>query len=91
MNTKLITIASAGIVALSVASCAASRVDANFGDAVQSNVEAQVYDPATLTNPSLEAVEGTDGQRMETVMEEHRGQAGDRDAVSSPIIINVGQ
>lgn len=91
MTTRIITIAGAGIVALSVASCAASRVDANFGDSVQSNLEAQVYDPATLDNPPLDAVEGTDGQRMETVMEEHRGQAGDREAVSSPIVINVGQ
>ena len=91
MKTNLIVTAGTVLIAASLASCAASRLDANFGDSVPANVEAQVYDASTLTNPPLDAVEGTDGQRMETVMEAHRGQAGDSDAVASPIVINVGQ
>ena len=74
------------------AGCASdSRVDAGFGDAVRSTVEAQLYDPATASNPSPDVVEGTDGQRMQTVMEAHRGQAGSAESVSNPIVINVGE
>jgi type IV pilus biogenesis protein CpaD/CtpE len=68
-----------------------SPVEESYGDAVRSNVNAQLYDPAAAANPSTEAVEGTDGQRMEAVMEKHRGQTGSADNVSSPIVINVGQ
>lgn len=68
-----------------------SRVDASFGDAVQSNLEGQLYDPAAAANPSTDAVEGTDGQRMEAVMESQRGEVGTAQGVSNPIVINVGQ
>lgn len=68
-----------------------SRVDAGFGDAVRSNVEAQIHDPLAAANPSTDAVEGTDGQRMEAVMENHRGQVGSNQGVSNPIVINVGE
>jgi hypothetical protein len=35
-------------------------------------------------------VEGTDGQRMEAVMESHRSQQGSAESVAEPIVINVG-
>ena len=79
-----------GAIALSTVACTSSAVEESYGDAVRSNVHAQVYDPATLTNPSSDAVEGTDGQRMEAVMESHRAQQGSADSVAEPIVINVG-
>ena len=79
-----------GAIALSTVACTSSAVEESYGDAVRSNVHAQVYDPATLTNPSSDAVEGTDGQRMEAVMESHRSQQGSADSVAEPIVINVG-
>lgn len=79
-----------GAVALSTVACTSSAVDESYGDAVRSTVRAQVYDPATLTNPSSDPVEGTDGQRMEAVMESHRSQQGSADSVAEPIVINVG-
>ena len=79
-----------GAMALSTAACTSSAVEKSYGDAVRSNVQAQVYDPATLTNPSSDPVEGTDGQRMEAVMESHRSQQGSADSVAEPIVINVG-
>ena len=79
-----------GAVALSAVACTSSAVEKSYGDAVRSNVNAQVYDPTTLINPSSEPVEGTDGQRMEAVMESHRGQHGSAESVAEPIVINVG-
>ena len=54
-----------GAIALSTVACTSSAVEKSYGDAVRSNVHAQVYDPTTLINPSSDPVEGTDGQRME--------------------------
>ncbi len=80
-----------GTMALSTAACVGpSAVESNYGDAVRSNLEAQVYDPTTLTNPSSDLVEGTDGQRMEGVMESHRGQQGNANNVARPLVIDVG-
>ena len=80
------------MLALFTAACSTGtpRVDATYGDAVQSMVEAQLYDPAAASNPSTDAIEGTDGQRMEAVMEAHRGRAESAESVSNPIVINVG-
>lgn len=91
MNKKLVYVAVTGALSLTLAACAPSRLDATFGDAVRSNVEAQIYDPVAATNPAADPVMGTDGQRMEGVMEAHRGQAGSAENVSQPIVISVGQ
>lgn len=92
MNKQKISMTLVACMALSsVAACSwGSRVEATYGDSVRSTVRAQLYDPATAANPSADPVEGTDGQRMEAVMEAHRGQAGSGEAVSNPIVINVG-
>ena len=79
-----------GAVALSAVACTSSAVEESYGDAVRSNVHAQVYDPTTITSPSSDPVEGTDGQRMEAVMESHRSQQGSADSVAKPIVVNVG-
>lgn len=88
-----ITIALSAVVLLTSACTTGggSRVEATFGDAIRSNVEAQLYDPSAAANPSTDAVEGTDGQRMESVMETHRSQTGSAESVSNPIVINVGE
>lgn len=83
-------IAALCLAGLAAAGCATSRVDANYGDAVRANKAAQLHDPAAAANPPAEALETTDGQRMEGVMETHRQQAGSADNVSNPIVINVG-
>jgi hypothetical protein len=77
INTKIYLNIIVCMLALFAAACAPTpRVDAAFGDAVTSTIEAQLYDPAAAANPSPDVVEGTDGQRMEAVMEAHRSQSG---------------
>lgn len=90
MNQKQINAAVLVAVTLSIASCATSRVETNFGDAVNSNMEAQMYDPLAANRPSTETPLGTDGMRMEAVMESHRGETGNGESVSQPIVISVG-
>ncbi len=81
-----------GAIVLSTVACTTStnRVESSYGDALRSNVRAQLYDPSTATNPSADPVEGTDGKRMEAVMETHRGHQGSAESVSDPIVISVG-
>ena len=90
INKVIQTTILVGATAFFTGACTTSAVDESFGDAVRSNVQAQVYDPETLTNPSSDPVEGTDGQRMEAVMESFRSQQGSADSVANPIVINVG-
>ena len=67
-----------------------ARVEAYYGDAVNSVTKGQVYDPVAAANPSADPVDGTDGQRMEAVMEKHRGYTGSAESASQPIVINTG-
>ena len=93
INVNIQKTIAACMLALFTAACGSptARVDANYGAAVESIVEGQFYDPVAASNPSTDAVEGTDGQRMEAVMEAHRGETGSAESVSNPIVINVGQ
>ena len=90
INKVIQTTILVGATALLTVACTSSAVEKSFGDAVRSNVQAQVYDPETLTNPSSDPVVGTDGQRMEAVMKTLRSQQGSADSVANPIVINVG-
>jgi hypothetical protein len=93
MNVKTMSAAALCILAVSAAGCSswdAYGVKSTHGDAVRSNKEAQLYNPAAATYPSPDPVEGTDGQRMEAVLEAHRGRTGSAESVGQPIVINVG-
>jgi type IV pilus biogenesis protein CpaD/CtpE len=80
----------AGMALITAACTGPTAVERTYGDAVRSNVKAQVYDPVTIVSPSTDAVEGTDGKRMEGVMEAFRNTQGSAGSVAEPIVINVG-
>ncbi len=63
--------------------------EAHFGDSVRQMVRAQTHDPAAAQNPA-EAIDGTDGQQLEAVLEVHRGSVAKPSEVSNDIVINVG-
>ena len=94
MNRKTLTAVTLLVLAGFIGGCSsfsAHGVNASYGDAVRANREAQIHDPATARSPSPDPVDGTDGQRMEAVMEAHRNQAGSTESVGQPIVINVGE
>jgi hypothetical protein len=63
----------------------------NFGDSVRNMIRVQTYDASTLTNPPAEPVDGTDGQKLEGVLETYRGEnAGGTESVGNEIQISVG-
>lgn len=74
----------------SLAGCASSALQADYGRSVQLMTENQVYDPTTLTRPSLKAVESADPEMLNLAVTTMRTQAVDRKEVSRPIIVNIG-
>ena len=77
-NVQILRVATI-VIALAASGCSSwssSRVEMTYGDAVRANRDAQIYDPSAAANPSRDPVDGTDGQRMETVMEAHRTNVG---------------
>ena len=78
------------LTGFSLAGCAPSALQADYGRSVQLMTENQVYDPTTLTRPSLKAVESADPDMLNLAVTSMRTQAIDRKEVSKPIIVNIG-
>jgi hypothetical protein len=77
------------ITGLSLAGCAQTPLEADYGRSVQLMSENQVYDPTTLTRPSLAAVNGADPDMLNLAVTTMRTQAVDRKEVSKPIVLNI--
>ncbi len=78
------------ITGFSLAGCAQSALQADYGRSVQLMSENQVYDPTTLTRPSLAAVNGADPDMLNLAVTTMRTQVVERKAVSKPIVVNIG-
>jgi len=78
------------IIGFSLAGCAQSALQADYGRSVQLMSENQVYDPTTLTRPSLTAVNGADPDMLNLAVTTMRTQVVERKAVSKPIVVNIG-
>jgi hypothetical protein len=90
-NYKLLGLALGVQAAAMLAGCGKpTLVERNFGESVRQMVEAQTYDPSTLSNPSTEPVEGGDGQQLENVIGAYRSDVAKPEAVNDDIVINVG-
>ena len=80
------------VVTLLLGACAnePTMTERNFGESVRQMVRAQTYDPSTLETPSLEPIDGTDGQLLEGTVETYRGGAAEDGSAGSGVTINVG-
>ena len=76
--------------AMSLGGCAQpTQLERSFGASVRNMIEAQTFDPSTLTSPSTETIEGRDGQRLEAVLDVYRTDVAKPDAVQQDIVIGV--
>ncbi len=66
-----------------------TRTEAAFGDSVRSMVRAQTLNQETLTNPSDEVIDSTDGQKLEVVLEAYRTVVADPAAAGDGVTISV--
>jgi len=86
-------LAALGIAAL-VAGCAnttpkPTAVESNFGNSVRNMIEAQTYDPSTLSSPSTDVIESGDGQRLEAVLDAYRTDVAKPESVGQSIDVNL--
>ena len=76
-------------VVATLAACAPTLTEQNFGVSVRQMVEAQTNDPSTLTTPSTETIEDGDGRRLEAVLDTYRTDVAKPDAISEDIVVSV--
>ena len=77
------------IIGFSLAGCAQTPLEADYGRSVQLMSENQVYDRTTLTRPSL-TVAAADPDMLNLAVTTMRTQEVDRKQVSRPIILSIG-
>lgn len=90
-TTRLIITTFAAALPLAIGGCASepTPTERDFGNSVRQMIRAQTYDPSTLTSPSEEPVESTDGQMLEGSLESYRRDTGNRESVDSDIVVGV--
>jgi len=90
MNSYKTFVALVGLpVVATLAACAPTATEENFGVSVRQMIEAQTFDPSTLTTPSTETIEDSDARRLENVLETYRTDVARPGAVSEDVIIDV--
>lgn len=64
--------------------------DVAFGDTVRGVMNAQIHDYDAAINPNPEAVEGSDPNRLNNVVEAYREHISKPEEVRQPLEISVG-
>jgi type IV pilus biogenesis protein CpaD/CtpE len=85
-KTIATTVAFIGLTACS----SSNRVEDEYGESVRQMINAQVYDPATLTNPSDKPVEGADPDMVNNAIQTLREHVGAPEEVSKDLVVRVG-
>ena len=72
MNKKILV--TTAIAAGFIAGCANTpeRAERDFGNSVRAANQAQVLNPVSVRNPDMTPIDGTDGQRIENVLDNYR-------------------
>ena len=63
---------------------------AEFGETVRNVMESQIHDHEAAIHPNPDAIEGSDPYRLEAVLNAHRGDVTEPQAVQQPISISIG-
>jgi len=87
MTMIKLTIAAACV---GIVGCGSQRVEQEHGASVRQMIEAQTYDPGTLTNPSATPPVGADPDMVNAALGVLRESVSHPQEVSRPITIDVG-
>lgn len=81
-----------GALALLLGACANEPrlTELNYGDSVRQMIRAQTYDPATLSSPSENPVDGTDGQLLDNALGVYRNDVWKTEASGGDAAIDAG-
>jgi hypothetical protein len=91
MNTTRVLALAAAASATVLVGCTIkpTLTESNYGVSVRQMIEAQTYDPSTLTNPSTATVESSDGQRAGNALEGYRRGVTAPEAATQGVDITV--
>jgi hypothetical protein len=89
-KTGKFTCAALSAALLLTAGCAETRTEREFGDAVRSVMNKQIYDHGAASMPSSEAVTGGHAGRLEGVVEAHGADVASGDDIARPVSVEVG-
>ncbi len=79
------------LIAIAIASgCSSQPTDTEFGDAVRNVMDSQIHDYEAALHPPPDAVEGSDPDRLNAVIDAYRKGAGEAQAGPPPVTISVG-
>ncbi len=89
--TRNLILACPLLIAVAIASgCSSQPTDAEFGDAVRNVMEYQIHDYEAALHPPPDAVEGSDPDRLNTVIDAYRKGAGEAQEGPPPVSITIG-
>jgi len=67
------------------------RADADFRKSVDSMIQAQTYNPATIANPAVLAPDSGDAQRLKNALDNNRKDVPKgSNEIKQPIVLEVG-
>ena len=90
MTRKLI-LAGLLLIATAIASgCSSQPTDTEFGDSVRNVMEYQIHDYEAALHPPPDAVEGSDPDRLNTVIDAYRKGAAQAQEAPPPVLISIG-
>ncbi len=91
MVRTIITLASVITVATLTVACSQRTVHhRDFGETVRGVMNSQIHDYEAAIHPNPDAVEGSDPNRLNTVLETYRDHVTKPEQVQQPISISVG-
>ena len=88
-NTLMVLAGISASALLAACTTEPTATEANFGVSVRQMIEAQTYDPSTLTAPSTETIDSGDGRRLEAVLEAYRTDVAKPAVVSEDLAVGV--
>jgi hypothetical protein len=92
MTKNIILTYSLLIVAVLVSGCSRQPTvpGPEFGEAVRSVMNSQIYDFEAAIHPDPDAVEGGDPYRLDAALKAHREDVANPQAVQQPLTISIG-
>ena len=89
--TRNLILAGPLLIAIAIAAgCSSQPTDAEFGDAVRNVMEYQIHDYEAALHPPPDAIEGSDPERLNAVIDAHRKGAAEAQDAPPPVTISIG-
>lgn len=90
IDIKSIALLAAGAALTGCVHTDPTAVEKDFGNSVRQMVQAQTLDPLAGVQPDSAAIETSDGERLNKVIEAYRSDVSKPEDVQQDIVINLG-